>query len=82
MAKINLWSRVGNKLYIVLHERKNTNNFDILYDDVYNIDWKKYLNRYYPVIVKATSIKSALSSTPAIQKITKKAIVDKMTNKS
>lgn len=82
MAKINLWSRVGNKLYIVLHERKNTVHFDTLYDDVYNIDWKKYLNRYYPVIVKATSIKSTLSSTPAIQKITKKAIVDKMTNKS
>jgi putative N6-adenine-specific DNA methylase len=32
--------------------------------------------------VKATSLKSNLSSTPAIQKITKKAIVDKMTSKS
>lgn len=82
MAKINLWSRVGNKLYIVLNEAKNVNDFDKLYDLVYNVNWKKYINRYYPVIVKATSIKSTLSSTPAIQKITKKAIVDKMTNKS
>jgi len=82
MAKINLWSRVWNKLYIVLNEAKNVDNFDKLYDSVYKIDWKKYINKYYPIIIKATSIKSILSSTPAIQKITKKAIVDKMTNKS
>ncbi len=82
MAKINLWSRVWNKVYLVLNEAKNIDNFDKLYDLVSDTNWKKYLNRYYPVVVKATSIKSTLSSTPAIQKITKKAIVDKMTNKS
>lgn len=82
MAKINLWSRVGNKVYLVLNETKKVDNFDKLYDLVYDINWKKYISRYYPVVVKATSIKSVLSSTPAIQKITKKAIVDKMTNKS
>lgn len=82
MAKINLWSRVWNKVYLVLNEGKNIDNFDKLYDLVSNVNWKKYINRYYPVVVKATSIKSALASTPAIQKITKKAIVDKMTNKS
>lgn len=82
MAKINLWSRVWNKLYLVLNEAKKVDNFDKLYDLVFSINWKKYINRYYPVVVKATSLKSTLSSTPAIQKITKKAIVDKMTNKS
>lgn len=82
MAKINLWSRVGNKVYLVLNEAKKVDNFDKLYDLVYSINWKKYINRYYPVITKATSVKSVLESTPAIQKITKKAIVDKMTNKS
>lgn len=82
IVKINLWSRVWNKLYLVLNEGKNVDNFDKLYSLVYNVDWKKYINRYYPVITKATSIKSTLSSTPAIQKITKKAIVDRMTNKS
>jgi 23S rRNA G2445 N2-methylase RlmL len=65
-----------------LNERENTDTFDHLYDLVYSINWKNYINRYYPVIVKATSIKSILSSTPAIQKITKKALVDRMTNKS
>ncbi|MDD5769955.1 MAG: class I SAM-dependent RNA methyltransferase [Candidatus Gracilibacteria bacterium] len=82
IVKINLWSRVGNKLYLVLNEAENVDNFDKLYDLVYAVNWKNYINRYYPVITKATSIKSDLISTPAIQKITKKAIVDKMTNKS
>jgi len=82
MAKLNLWSRVWNKVYLLLNEAKNVDNFDKLYDLVYDINWKNYINKNYPVIVKATSIKSNLSSTPAIQKITKKAIVDKMTSKS
>ncbi len=82
IAKLNLWSRVWNKLYIVLNEWKNIDTFDKLYDLVYNTDWKKYLNNPYPIVTKATSIKSIISSTPTIQKITKKAIVDKVTNKS
>lgn len=82
MAKLNLWSRVWNKLYLVLNSKKNIDNFDKLYDLVYDIEWKKYINRYYRVVTKATSIKSKLTSTPALQSITKKAIVDKMTSKS
>jgi putative N6-adenine-specific DNA methylase len=82
MMKVNLWSRVGNKVYMVLEESPRANNFDALYDLTYSIDWKKYIPKNAPVLVKATSIKSQLSSTPAIQKIVKKAIVDKITNKS
>jgi len=82
IVKINLWSRVWNKLYLVLNEGENIDNFDKLYSLVYDVNWKNYINRYYPVITKGTSIKSLLTSTPAIQKITKKAIVDRMTNKS
>lgn len=82
MIKINLWSRVWNKVYIVLNEWKFTNTFDKLYDLTYDINWKRYIEKDFPVLVKATSIKSSLTSTPAIQKIVKKAIVDKLTNKS
>lgn len=81
-AKINLNSRVWNKLYIVLWELENTANFDNLYDMSYDINWKKYITDTFPIIVKATSIKSDLTSTPAIQKIVKKSIVDKLNWKS
>lgn len=82
MVKINLWSRVWNKVYIVLNEKENITDFDRLYDLVNQIDFKKIIEKNFPIIVKATSIKSTLSSTPAIQKIVKKSIVDNITNKS
>lgn len=82
MIKINLWSRVWNKVYIVLNEAKNVNNFDKLFDMIYDINWSKYIDKNYPIYTKATSIKSSLTSTPALQKITKKAIVEKLTKRS
>lgn len=82
MMKVNLWSRVWNKIYMVLWESSRANDFDALYDLVSRIDWKKYISQNTPILVKATSIKSQLSSTPAIQKIVKKSIVDKLTNRS
>jgi len=82
MIRVNLWSRVGNKVYQVLAEWKNINNFDKLYDLVSSIDFKKYFHHNYPIVVKVKSINSKLDSTPAIQKITKKAIIDKLTDKS
>lgn len=81
LVKMNLWSRVWNKVYVVLNEWK-ARNFDELYDLVFQTNLKKYIEENHPILVKATSIKSSLTSTPAIQKITKKAIVDKLTNKS
>lgn len=81
MIKMNLWSRVWNKVYIVLNEW-SAHNFDELYDLVFQTNLKKYIEENHPILVKATAIKSTLTSTPAIQKITKKAIVDKLTNKS
>jgi hypothetical protein len=32
MARVNLWSRVGNKLYLLLDEAKDINDFDSLFD--------------------------------------------------
>ncbi len=82
MIRVNLWSRVGNKVYQVLEESKNIDNFDKLYDLVQKIDLKKYFHHDYSIVVKVKSINSKLDSTPAIQKITKKAIIDKITDKS
>jgi len=82
MIRVNLWSRVGNKVYQVLAEEENIDNFDKLYDLVSTIDFKKYFHHNYLILVKSKSINSKLDSVPVIQKITKKAIIDKITNKS
>lgn len=78
MAELNVWVRTGNRVYLVLAEKK-TNNFDALFDATMAIDWRKYIPQDAPIIVSAVSVKSELSSVPAIQKTVKKAIVTKIT---
>ena len=82
MIRVNLWSRVWNKVYQVLEESDKIDNFDKLYDLVSKIDFKKYFHHNYSIVVKVKSINSKLDSTPAIQKIVKKSIIDKITDKS
>lgn len=82
MVRLNLWSRVWNKVYQVLWESENIDDFDKLYDLIQTIDFKKYFHHNYPIVVKTKSIKSDLDSVPAIQKIWKKSIIDTLNNKS
>lgn len=77
-AKVNLWSRVWNKVFFVLAEEENIDNFDELYELVAKIDFKKLIPEGSPIITKATSIRSKLQHTPTIQSITKKSIIDKL----
>lgn len=78
IARINLWSRVGNRVYLEISKRK-VNSFDNLFDFVHEVNWKLFFPSNNPIIVNWVSIKSALDSIPAIQKITKKAIITKIT---
>jgi len=82
MIRVNLWSRVANKLYMVLWEWEDVDNFDKLYDLIYSLGFKKYVNKDFRILIKAKSISSDLTATPSIQKIAKKAIIDSITWKS
>jgi len=77
-AKVNLWSRVGNKVFLLLAEEEGIEDFDDLYGLVNTIDFKKLIPENSPIIVKATSLRSELHHTPTIQSITKKSIIDKL----
>lgn len=78
IAKLNLWSRVWNKVYIELAKKDSIDSFDKLFELIQSIDWKYFIVEENPIIVNATSISSQLESVPGIQKIWKKAIVDKL----
>ena len=82
IPRINYWSRVWNKMYILLAESENIDNFDKLYDLINWVFWKKFFKKSFPILVKATSIRSELTSIPTIQKIWKKAIINSLTNNS
>lgn len=77
-ARMNLWSRFGNILYLVVTEQKEVYDFDTYFDRVYQLDWKKYIPEGYEVHIKATSLKSELWATPTLQGLAKKAIVKKL----
>lgn len=75
IPRINFWSRVGNKMYILLAEQENVLDFDTMFDVVKGIHWKKYFKRDFPIVVKTSSTRSELFSARTIQSLWKKAIV-------
>lgn len=78
LARVNIWSRFGNILYLVLGGQKRVTDFDTYFDAVYDIDWKQYIPEGYEVVIKATSIKSELGALSTLQALAKKAIVKKL----
>ncbi len=76
IAKMNLRSRVWNKLFLELGQHI-TSDFNQLFDLVQGLDWKMYVQGN-PIIVTAITKQSLLTSTPTIQSITKKSIVKKI----
>lgn len=78
MARINLRSRIANKVYLVVWSGIAP-TFERLFDVVNRIDWKQYISDKQPFIVTARSNRSLLTSTPALQSMWKKAISKKLT---
>ncbi|WP_300282541.1 THUMP domain-containing class I SAM-dependent RNA methyltransferase [Peptacetobacter sp.] len=78
IAKANMWLRCAERVNLKVAEFE-ARTFDELYENTKRINWAKYIpyGAQFPVS-RASSIKSKLHSTPDIQSIVKKAIVDKL----
>jgi putative N6-adenine-specific DNA methylase len=76
IPRINIWSRVGNKLYILLAEKENVKDFDSLFNLISSISWRKYFKKNFPIVVNASSTRSDLYSIKTIQWLWKKAIIN------
>ncbi|ATU05758.1 hypothetical protein BKN14_04975 [Candidatus Gracilibacteria bacterium HOT-871] len=81
MVKVNLWSRVGNKLYILLAEEDDVTDFEYFFEIIKKISFKKYFKNNNPIIVKSSSTRSELFSPRTMQSLCKKAIVDSLVGK-
>lgn len=75
IAKSNLWLRTAERVYILAGEFE-ANDFDQLYDGIRELPLEWYLSKDSAFPVYAGSVKSKLTSLPAIQRVVKKAIVD------
>ncbi|MGN1408142.1 THUMP domain-containing class I SAM-dependent RNA methyltransferase [Lactobacillus sp.] len=79
IARCNLWLRTADRIKILLKEFKAT-DFTTLYDETYAYDWAMLLPPDAAFPVKGRSVRSKLHSEPDVQRIVKKAIVDKMSD--
>lgn len=80
LAKANLWLRSADRVLLVIGKFKAT-TFDELFEGTKALNWGDFITRDANFIVSGKSIKSKLSSVPACQKITEKAIVEKLKTK-
>lgn len=80
IAKANICLRTADRIYI---EIKNftARTFDELFEGIKVIAWEDYIPRDASFPVDADSVKSRLFSVSDIQRICKKAIVDRMMSK-
>lgn len=76
--RINLRSRIANKVFVVLVEQKIV-DFDGLFDLIGSLDWKQYIGAGHGVRVLAHSRESQLASTRTIQSIVHKSILTQLT---
>ncbi len=77
LADLNINLRTAERVYIRLGKFE-ARSFDELYDRVFKINWEDYIaeDSAFPVLAK--SVKSELFSKSDIQRISKKAIVNKL----
>lgn len=78
IAKVNLWSRVGNKLYLLLWEFDEVTDFEYFFEVIKSISFKKYFKNNNPILVKSSSTRSELFSARTMQSLWKKAIVNSL----
>ncbi len=80
IARTNLWLRTAERVLWCIGEFE-AKTFDELYTQTKALPWGEILPEDAEFPVDGNSVSSQLSSVPAIQRITKKAIVDAMAQK-
>ena len=75
VARCNLWLRCSERVFICLGEFEAL-TFEELYSGVKALSWGDLLPSDAEFPVDGNSVESQLSSVPAIQRISKKAVVD------
>ena len=75
IARVSLWSRCADRVSIVIAEFPCA-DFDALFEVTKGVDWLEFLSTDAAIHVTGSSLKSTLTSVPAVQRTVKKAIVD------
>lgn len=80
LARANLSSRYSERICIVMG-RFRAFTFDELFEETKALPWERWIGRTDAFPVKGSSLDSRLRSVPDCQKIIKKAVVDRLSQK-
>ena len=75
IAKTNLWLRVADRIKIVIGEFE-AKTFDDLFEQTKALPWDEYIPMDGKFPIAGKSIRSTLSSVPAVQRIVNKAVAE------
>ena len=78
LVKANLWLRSAGKILVKLAEFEIKDDFDVLFDAVREIEWENWALRDASFVVEGRSVRSTITSVPALQRTVKKAIVSRL----
>ncbi len=77
VARCNLWLRCADRVLIRI-ARFHTKDFEALFEGVKALPWEQWIPADAAFPVSGRSVKSQLSSVPAVQRSVKKAIVERL----
>ncbi len=77
ICRANLWLRTADRVQIKMAEFKAL-EFEDLFQQVKGIEWEEWIPLDGKFIVNGSSVKSKLSSVPAVQSVSEKAIVERL----
>jgi 23S rRNA (guanine2445-N2)-methyltransferase / 23S rRNA (guanine2069-N7)-methyltransferase len=77
VCRANLWLRSADRVLVELAAFPAP-DFDALFDTTKSLPWEEWIAADAAIPVRGRSLKSQLSSVPAIQRTVKKAIVDRL----
>lgn len=74
VARVNMWVRCAERVFFEVGEFK-AESFEDFFDGAERLNWNEFIPSDYQFIVNGFSRKSKLFGVPALQSLTKKAIV-------
>lgn len=77
-VRANLWLRSAGKVLIELARFDVSNDFDTIFDAVGAIRWEDWMPSNAAILAEARSVKSTITSLPALQRTVKKGIVNRL----
>lgn len=77
VVRANLWLRTADRVQIKMAEFKAL-EFEELFQQIKGIEWEQWIPVDGKFVVNGSSVKSKLSSVPACQSVSEKAIVERL----